>query len=117
MVNNIFSFLKMLYINNLAEINHIKSFIVQITQSHILMKSIQMAAILDFAQWKNPLRVTKRHPLNYGSDPLWDFKKANKILYNSKYGVQSKYAIWLPVWFGGHLGIGEMIDHRLSYDV
>ena len=55
----------MLYINNLAEINHIKNFNVPITQPHILMKSIQMAAILDFAQWKNPLRVTKWHPLNY----------------------------------------------------
>ena len=66
MVNNIFFIsLKMLYINNLAEINHIKSFNVPITQPHILMKSIQMAALLDFAQWKNPLRVTKRHPLNY----------------------------------------------------
>ena len=48
----------MLYINNLAEINHIKSFNVPITQPHILMKSIQMATILDFAQSKNPLRVT-----------------------------------------------------------
>ena len=65
MVNNIFSFLfKMLYINNLAERNHIKSFNVPITQPHILMKSIQMAAILDFAQWKSPLRMTKHHHLN-----------------------------------------------------
>ena len=40
----------MLYIDNLAEIIHIKSFIVPITQPHILMKSIQMAAILDFAR-------------------------------------------------------------------
>ena len=55
----------MLYINNLAEINHIKSCNVPITQPYILMESILMVAILDFAQWKNPLRVTKRHPLNY----------------------------------------------------
>ena len=45
------------------------------------------------------------------------FKKANKILYNSKYDVQSKYVIWLPDWFGGHLGFGKIIDQILSYDV
>ena len=38
-------------------------------------------------------------------------------MYNSKYGVQSKHAIWLPDWFGGHLGFGEIIDHILFYDV
>ena len=45
-------YLKACNINNEAEIKHIKSFNVPITQPHILMKSNQMVAILYFPQWK-----------------------------------------------------------------
>ena len=37
------------------------------------------------------------------------FQKANKILYNPTYDVQSNYAIWLPDWLDSHLGSGEII--------
>ena len=55
----IFIYLKMLYIDNLAEIIHIKSFIVPITQPHILMKSIQMAAIFGFCSIEKFMKSAK----------------------------------------------------------
>ena len=118
MVNNVFSFLLRCYIyisiNNLAEINHIKSSNVPITQPHILMKSIQKAAILDFAKWKNTLRVTKRHPLNYWSEHLWDSKKPIKYCITLNTAFSQNMPFDCQDWFGGHLGFGEIIDHILS---